>query len=69
MNADGTGPRRLTDNPAQDFDSTWSPDGSLIAFTSYRTGNYEIWVMNADGSGQRNLTNHSAYDQEPCWSR
>src|SRR6266540_452967 len=26
VNADGTGPRRLTTNPAHDFDPAWSPD-------------------------------------------
>ena len=31
-------------------------DGSKIAFSSSRDGNYEIYVMNADGSGQTRLT-------------
>jgi hypothetical protein len=29
---------RLTDNPAEDWAASWSPDGSRIAFTSNRTG-------------------------------
>ena len=39
-----------------------------IAFTSYRDGNNEIYVMNADGSAQTNLTNNPADDWGPSWS-
>ncbi|MBL8045169.1 MAG: PD40 domain-containing protein [Anaerolineales bacterium] len=40
----------------------------LIAFTSDRDGNFEIYVMNADGSNQRNLTQNEAWDNRPAWS-
>ena len=30
--------------------------GSKIAFTSFRNGNFDLYVMNADGSKQRRLT-------------
>jgi Tol biopolymer transport system component len=56
MNADGSGQRNLTRNPAADHDPAWSPDGQKIAFRSTRDGNDEIYVVNADGSGLRNLT-------------
>jgi Tol biopolymer transport system component len=46
----------------------WSPDGSRIAFESYRDGNFEIYVMNADGSGQTRITNNTANDESPDWS-
>jgi Tol biopolymer transport system component len=40
-----------------------------IAFTSYRGGNYDIYIMNAkDGSEQTNLTNDPARDENPAWS-
>ena len=68
MNADGSGRTNLTNNPAADYDSTWSPDGTKIAFISDRDGNWEIYVMNADGSGQTRLTNNPANDHGPTWS-
>jgi Tol biopolymer transport system component len=68
-NADGSSPRRLTDNPAADQFPAWSPDGSTIAFGSDRDGNEEIYVMSAsDGSGQTNLTANPATDRYPAWS-
>src|SRR5438093_272252 len=68
VDADGTGLTRLTTDPADDFDPTWSPDGRQIAFRTTRDGNDEIYVMDADGSHQRNLTNDPADDWSPAWS-
>ena len=59
---------RLTTDPATDFDPTWSPNGSQIAFRSQRDGNDEIYIMNSDGSCQVNLTNDPADDWAPAWS-
>jgi len=38
-----------------------SVSGGLIAFTSYRDGNAEIYVTNPDGTGQTNLTNNAGH--------
>jgi imidazolonepropionase-like amidohydrolase/Tol biopolymer transport system component len=37
----------------------FSPDGSMIAFTSDRAGGDNIWIMNTDGSNRRQVTNES----------
>jgi Tol biopolymer transport system component len=39
-----------------------------IAFTSYRTGGGDIYVMNADGSSQTRLMTDSGLDQGAAWS-
>jgi Tol biopolymer transport system component len=69
MNSDGTESRNLTPNsgPTDGWPS-WSPDGTRMACTSNRDGNYEIYVMNFDGSNQRNLTENDAGDFDPLWS-
>ena len=46
----------LTHHEASDHAGFWSPDGSMISFSTYRWGDSEIYLMNADGSRQRNLT-------------
>ena len=68
MNADGSSQTNLTNNAANDLEPAWSPDGTKIAFSSYRDGNWETYVMNTDGSSQTNLTNNSAYEGNPTWS-
>jgi Tol biopolymer transport system component len=41
----------------------------MIAFTSDRTGNDEIWAMNADGTNQHNLASYPAASySRPAWS-
>jgi Tol biopolymer transport system component len=47
---------------------SWSPDGRQIAFTSFRHGNGEIYVMRADGSAKRRLTTNTAHDDHAQWS-
>ncbi len=46
---------------------TFAPNGKII-FTSWITGNDEIWSINADGSGRQQLTNDAADDSNPVVS-
>lgn len=50
--------------------SSWSPDGSKIAFMSNRgPGRQDVWIVNSDGTGMRNLTNTPGADEgAPTWS-
>ena len=65
---DGSDRVRLTDDPAQDEEPQWSPDGRRIAFRSDREGDYDLFVVNSDGSGLRRLTENSARETVPSWS-
>ena len=40
----------------------------LLAFSSGRDGNWEVYSEAGDGSGQTNLTNNPAADLQPSWS-
>src|SRR5262245_37980713 len=59
---------QLTSHPADDMSPAWSPDGQMIAFSSTRSGNPDIWVIPANGGEARQLTSHPAPDFEPTWS-
>lgn len=52
---DGTDLRRLTNDAFRSDQPAWSPDGTRIAFRTFRRGIPEIWIMNADGSNPRPL--------------
>ena len=69
MDADGGNQERLTDNPANDSDPDWSPDGTKIAFASRRNGGvYQIYVMDADGKNPIRLTDGPRRKDDPDWS-
>jgi TolB protein len=69
--ADGSGLTRITNRRGVEGDSSWSPDGSKIAFACVknpRRGPVEICVINADGSGFTQLTRHRAFSFAAAWS-
>jgi len=74
VNTDGSDQRNLINHPACDDDPHWSPDGSLIAFSSDRSGNYEIYVLSvagetdSDDTNLQRLTHNPAADVQPTWS-
>jgi Tol biopolymer transport system component len=68
VNADGSEPVNVTNDPASDLTAAWSPDGSKIAFASDRDGDLEVYVMNADGSDVVQLTDNDALDCCARWS-
>ncbi|HEV2802941.1 MAG TPA: DUF4394 domain-containing protein [Pyrinomonadaceae bacterium] len=67
MNPDGSGQIRLTNDPGEDVQPAWSPDGSKIAFVSNRAGSNDIYIMNADGSNLFRLINNPANERSPTW--
>jgi len=69
MNVDGTRAVDLTPATSTDQCAAWSPRGDLIAFSSARSGEYQIYTMRPDGSDQRRITFSNL--QEACgvsWS-
>ncbi|GAB4410950.1 MAG: hypothetical protein Kow00106_04960 [Anaerolineae bacterium] len=58
---------QLTNDPGNDIEPQWSPDGTLIVFASDRDGDYELYVITAEGEDLRKLTNNMAEDRQPRW--
>src|SRR4051812_24160996 len=42
--------------------------GSMIAFTTNRDGNAQIYIMNPDGSNQTNISRNQFNETQPVWS-
>jgi Tol biopolymer transport system component len=60
---------QLTHDTATDLDPVFSPDGKRIAFSSNRSGSFDIWVMDADGRRRMQLTSINSDERSPKWSR
>jgi Tol biopolymer transport system component len=65
---DGSGRAMLVEGPADDSDPAWSPDGSMLAFSSDRDGDREIYVMDAKNGAIDQLTHNSIADWDPTWA-
>jgi Tol biopolymer transport system component len=64
----GGAARRLIDEYFDARQPVWSPDGTRIAFQSYRDGTWRIWIVGADGSKPMAITEGPFDDREPHWS-
>ena len=75
-NPDMTNQVQLTRGPDDGWFPTWSPDGSRIAFSSYRTDPdlddgievHDVFTMRPDGTDVRQITDSRGYSGKPSWS-
>lgn len=72
MNADGTELNQITNNGSSlDYNITWSPDGSQLAFQSrpeINPGVHSIYAVGTDGTRRRRITDGQFNDAQPQWS-
>jgi len=69
IRVEGGEPQQLTRDPADDFSPAWSPDGSEIAFHSFRNGTRDVFVMAADGSRiQAVAASPTRQERQASWS-
>jgi tricorn protease len=64
----GGSARRLTATPGVETEPSFSPDGSLIAFTGTVGGNTDVYVVPAAGGDPKRLTYHPGADRVRGWS-
>ena len=67
IKSNGAGLLALTGNTAVNVHPSWSPGGARIAFTSFRDGAAQVYVMDANGANQTRLTAVGA-NERPTWS-
>jgi len=58
VNSDGTGFKRLTNNPAADYNPIWSADGKSVYFVSTRGGSPQLYKLPLDGGEAVKLTDY-----------
>jgi Tol biopolymer transport system component/DNA-binding winged helix-turn-helix (wHTH) protein len=58
----------VADPVANHLEADWSPDNSLIAFSTRVNGNSDIFSIKPDGNGLKNLTNNPLPDSSPIFS-
>lgn len=61
-------PRRLTNDPADDRDPAWSPDGTTIAFVSNRNGSWDLYTLNVQTQALARITTSTHFVGAPTWS-
>jgi TolB protein len=68
MDYDGASPVAITGNQSINLSPRWSPDGRLIAYTSYRNGNPDLFVLNFDSGRRDVLSAQRGLNATPGWS-
>ncbi|HEY7232908.1 MAG TPA: PDZ domain-containing protein [Gemmatimonadaceae bacterium] len=64
----GGAARRLTATPGVETDPSFSPDGSLIAYTGTAGRNTDVYVVPATGGDPKRLTYHPGVDRVRGWT-
>ncbi len=68
MDYDGHGARRLVANGALNLAPVLSPDGSVLAYTSYRAGSPDIYLLNLRDGQEERLTSEPGLALAGSWS-
>jgi len=68
MDYDGQNPTPVTGNQSINLSPRWSPDGRMIAYTSYRNGNPDLFVVNFDSGRRDVVSSQPGLNATPAWS-
>ena len=60
--------KAVTDNLGDCRQPSWSPDGNMIVFQSYRDGGWHLWTITKDGKDLKQITFGIYDNREPQWS-
>jgi TolB protein len=68
MDYDGANPTIITGNQSINVSPRWSPDGRVLAYTSYRNNNPDLMVLNFDSGRRDVLSAQRGLNITPAWS-
>ncbi|MBN1893119.1 Tol-Pal system beta propeller repeat protein TolB [bacterium] len=68
MDLDGHDVRQITANDSLNLSPAWSPDGLLLAFTSYALGNPDLFFYSFDGNRAFRMSSSRDLYTSPAWS-
>jgi hypothetical protein len=66
--ASGPYPGYLPNGVSNDYNASYSPDGTKIVFASDRVGGQELFITNAAGNNPIQLTSQGCVNETPTWS-
>ncbi len=58
----------LLQDSATNIQAVLAPDRTRIAFSSNRSGNFDLYLMDADGRNLRRLTTEAGNEGDPAWT-
>jgi Tol biopolymer transport system component len=61
LSADGSPPRRLEDDIADDGVASWSDDGRWLYFASNRSGKWQVWKRTVEGGDPVQITKDGGF--------
>ncbi|HEU4386425.1 MAG TPA: winged helix-turn-helix domain-containing protein, partial [Blastocatellia bacterium] len=59
---------QLTFDAGLEGEPTWSPDGRLVAYSSDRDGNFDIWVQPVGEGNAVRVSSSPSHDWQPDWA-
>jgi dipeptidyl aminopeptidase/acylaminoacyl peptidase len=69
VRTDGTDRLQYTAEGSTITGVNWSPDGAWLIFTSYVTGNLNVYAIKPNGTGFVTLTDVAANEEQPRWGK
>lgn len=60
---------RVTDDPGDEIEAQWSPDGRRLVYTATKVGgNKDLYLLSLEGGAPKQLTDSPDEDEYPNWS-
>jgi len=63
----GGAPRKLTRDPHNHYDPSFSPDGRFVVFASDRHGDYDIFILELATGAELRITDWKGDERAPHW--